>query len=60
MKTKRITVPISGNVDAVKKDIEDKLGVELSYPQVINYLISYYRKSLKPVTVWQKQTPTQD
>lgn len=60
MKTKRITLTITGNVDSVKKDIEDKLGVELSYAQVIDYLINHYRKSLRPTTSWQKQTPTQD
>ena len=60
MKTKRITLTITGNVDSVKKDIEDKLGMELSYAQVIDYLIHHYRKGLRPVTSWQKQTPTQD
>lgn len=58
MKTKRITLTITGNVDSVKKDIEDRLGVELSYAQVIDYLIHYYRKHNKPATSWQKQSPT--
>lgn len=60
MKTKRITLTITGNVDSVKKDIEGRLGVELSYAQVIDYLIHHYRKHNKPATSWQKHTPTQD
>lgn len=59
MRTKRITLTISGNIESVKKDIEGKLGVELSYAQVMDYLINHYRKHNKPETSWQKQLPTQ-
>lgn len=60
MKTKRITLTITGNVDLVKKNIENRLGVQLSYAQLIDYLIHHYRKYNNPATSWQKQTPTQD
>ena len=42
---KRITMPIDGNIDAIKKSIENKLGIQLSYHQVIDYLIKFYRDS---------------
>lgn len=54
MKTKRITIPINGNIDAIKAQLKDELGVELGYAQLIDYLIKFYRKNTKPVTSWQK------
>ena len=60
MKTKRITIPINGNIDAIKAQLKDELGVELGYAQLIDYLIKFYRKNTKPVTSWQKQSPTPD
>ena len=53
MRTKRITLSISDNIDAIKKQIEEEHGVEYSYNQVVNILIHYYRKSKKPQTSWQ-------
>ncbi len=55
MKTKRITIPINGNIDAIKAQLKDELGVELGYAQLIDYLIKFYRKNNKPVTSWVNQ-----
>ena len=59
MKVKRITLSITGNIEAIKKDLQAELGVELSYAQVMDYLINHYRKGRKPTTSWQKPTATQ-
>jgi hypothetical protein len=54
LNTKRITIPINGNIDAIKAQLKDELGVDLGYAQLIDYLIKFYRKNNKPVTTWQK------
>lgn len=41
--TKRITLPIDGNIDSIKRTLQEKLGMQLSYHQVIDYLIKFYR-----------------
>lgn len=46
--TKRITIPISGNIEAVKRQLREEHGIEYSYAQLIDYLINFYRKSIKP------------
>jgi hypothetical protein len=55
MKTKRITIPINGNIDAIKLQLKAELGVEFSYTQLVDYLIKFYRKNNRPVTVWATQ-----
>ena len=55
MKFKRITLSINGNVEAIKKQLEEEHGIEYTYPQVLNYLINYYRKNnQQPKTQWRK------
>lgn len=54
MKTKRITIPVNGNIDAIKAQLKEELGVDLGYAQLIDYLIKFYRKHNKPATLWQK------
>lgn len=54
MKPKRITIPINGNLDAIKKQLQETHGVEYTYSQTIDYLINYYRKQQPPKTAWQK------
>ena len=54
LNTKRITIPINGNIDAIKAQLKEELGVDLGYAQLIDYLIKFYRKHNKPATLWQK------
>lgn len=55
MKTKRITIPISGNINAIKQQLQDEHGVEFSYAQVVDFLINFYRKRVQPPqTEWRK------
>ena len=51
---KRITLTITGNIEAIKKQLQDEHGVEFSYAQVVDLLINFYRKRNKPETSWQK------
>lgn len=55
MKTKRITIPITGNLDALRKQLQDDHGVEFTYTQTIDFLINFYRKrTQQPKTEWRK------
>ena len=55
MKTKRITIPITGNVDAIRKQLQSDHGVAFTYAQTIDFLINFYRKrTQQPQTEWRK------
>jgi hypothetical protein len=57
MRTKRITLTISGNIEAIKRQLQEEHGVEYSYAQVVDLLINFYRKSNKPVTTLRSSQP---
>lgn len=51
---KRITIPISPSIDEIRDFVEDQTGVEMTYSQLINYLIHFYIKHAnEPRTRWQ-------
>lgn len=55
MKTKRITLSISANIEAIKKQLREEHGIEYSYVQLVDYLINYYRKHSQQLkTEWRK------
>lgn len=52
---KRVTIPISGNIDSIKAQLHEELGIELTYAQLIDYLIKFYRQEKQPIkTEWKK------
>lgn len=51
---KRITIPINGNLDSIRKQLFDELGVDMSYAQIVDFLIKFYRSHQKPKTEWVK------
>lgn len=53
MKTKRITLSISANIEAIKKQLQEEHGIEYSYAQLVDYLINHYRKSKQVNTAWR-------
>jgi hypothetical protein len=56
MKIKRITLGISGNIEAIKKQLQEEHGVEYSYAQVVNFLINFYRRQQKVTTNYRITT----
>lgn len=54
LRTKRITLGISGNIEAIKKQLQEEHGIEYSYAQLVDYLINFYRKHQTTKTSWQK------
>jgi len=52
--SKRITLPISVKVDEIKNHLQEELGIEMTYSQVIDYLIHFYSsKTAQPKTQWR-------
>lgn len=51
--TKRITVPVDDHIDAIKQHLEEELGIAMSYAQVLQYLIKFYRKNKDVKSVWR-------
>ena len=54
MKEKRVTIPISASIDEIRDFVAEQTGVEMTYSQLINYLIHFYVKHAnEPRTRWQ-------
>lgn len=52
---KRITLTISGNIEAIKRQLQEEHGIDYSYNQLVDYLINFYRKNgPQPRTEWRK------
>ncbi len=59
-KTKRITLPVSGDIEAIRDQLTHDTGVKMTYNQVINFLIHFYMVrahqpavNIQPVTQWR-------
>lgn len=52
-KQKRITIPVSTDIDTVREHIKKNTGITMSYIQIIHYLIHFYMKHCnEPKTQW--------
>lgn len=51
--SKRITIPVDPTIDAIKAKLEEDLGINMSYVQVIAYLIKFYRKNQEVKSTWR-------
>lgn len=56
--TKRITLAVDDKIDHIKDVLENELGIEMSYPQVLGYLIKFYFKNQKAQTAWRGYAPS--
>ena len=53
MPTKRVTIPINIEVDVVRKLLSQDTGIQMSYAQIFNFLIHFYKQhSAIPKTAW--------
>jgi hypothetical protein len=53
---KRITIPITGNLDNIKIKIKEDQGIDMSYAQTVDFLIHFYKKHsgmTNPITQWR-------
>ena len=55
MKTKRITISVNADIDIIREHIKQSSGIDMTYVQLFDYLIHYYKKNSSiPMTVWKK------
>ena len=51
---KRITIPVSNDVDKIIEQLARDTGIRMTYSQVFNYLIHFYIKhAAEPRTQWK-------
>ena len=53
-KTKRITIPVSTDIDKIRDRLERDTGVKMTYTQVFNFLIHFYvQRASEPKSRWR-------
>jgi hypothetical protein len=53
-KNKRVTVPVSRDIDLIKNRIKTDTGIRMSYTQLFNFLIHFYiSHANEPKTKWK-------
>jgi len=53
-KNKRVTVPVSRDIDLIQNRIKTDTGIRMSYTQLFNFLIHFYiSHANEPKTKWK-------
>lgn len=53
-KNKRITIPVSKDIELIRNRIAADTGVKMTYTQVFNFLIHFYvERANEPKTKWK-------
>ena len=53
-KTKRVTIPVSKDIDLIRNRLAQDTGIIMSYSQVFNFLIHFYvSKANEPKSKWK-------
>lgn len=53
-KTKRITIPVSVDIDVIRKRLAEDTGITMTYTQVFNFLVHFYmQRANEPKTQWR-------
>lgn len=53
-KTKRVTIPVSNDVDLIRDRLRQDTGIDMSYAQVFNFLIHFYvTRANEPKSQWR-------
>ena len=51
--TKRITIPVSTDIDKIRDRLERDTGVKMTYTQVFNFLVHFYvQRANEPKSRW--------
>jgi len=51
---KRVTIPVHTDIDVIREVLKRDTGISMSYSQVFNYLVHFYKKqSAEPRTTWK-------
>jgi hypothetical protein len=53
-KTKRVTIPVSTDIDLIRDRLTQDTGITMSYAQIFNFLIHFYvTKANEPKSQWK-------
>ena len=53
-KLKRITIPVSPDIDKIRNKLKSDTGVEMTYTQAFNFLIHFYtQRANEPKSQWR-------
>ena len=53
-KTKRVTIPVSKDIDMIRDRIRNDTGIDMSYAQIFNFLIHFYvTRANEPKSKWK-------
>ena len=53
-KTKRVTIPVSRDVDLIRDRLAQDTGIKMSYSQIFNFLIHFYvERANEPKSKWK-------
>lgn len=56
-KTKRITIPVSTDIDAIRNRLAADTGIMMTYTQVFNFLVHFYvERANEPKSKWKSLT----
>lgn len=53
-KTKRITIPVSADIDLIRDRLAADTGITMTYSQVFNFLVHFYvERANEPKSKWR-------
>lgn len=53
-KTKRITIPVSNDIDLIRDRLAADTGITMTYSQVFNFLVHFYvERANEPKSKWR-------
>ena len=53
-KTKRITIPVSADIDLIRDRLAADTGITMTYSQVFNFLVHFYvERANEPKSKWK-------
>jgi hypothetical protein len=55
--TKRITIPVSQDIDLIRDRLKEDTGIEMTYSQIFNFLVHFYvSRANEPKSKWRSLT----
>lgn len=53
-KTKRITIPVTEDIDIIRQRLREDTGIDMTYVQIFNFLVHFYIQRMnEPKTKWK-------
>jgi hypothetical protein len=56
-KTKRITIPVTRDIDKIRDRLAADTGIQMSYTQIFNFLVHFYvERANEPKSKWKSMS----